>query len=99
MYLADLGAEVVKIENMDSGGDGTRGMGPYFLGPNDSQFFQTFNLNKRSVLLNLKVREGVEAFRKLVARAQVVMNNLRGDQPEKLGLEYAQLRAANPHVV
>ncbi len=99
MYLADLGAEVVKIENTDSGGDGTRSMGPYFLGPNDSQFFQTFNLNKKSVQLNLKVQAGVEAFRKLVARAQVVMNNLRGDQPEKLGLEYAQLRAANPRIV
>lgn len=99
MYLADLGAEVVKVENAEAGGDATRNMGPYFLGPNDSHFFQTFNLNKKSVLLNLKVPAGREAFLKLVARSHVVLNNLRGDQPEKLGLDYASLSAANPRIV
>lgn len=99
MYLADLGAEVVKIENAETGGDATRGMGPYFLGPNDSHFFQTFNLNKKSVSLNLKVPAGREAFRKLVAKSHVVLNNLRGDQPEKLGLDYATLKDANPRIV
>jgi crotonobetainyl-CoA:carnitine CoA-transferase CaiB-like acyl-CoA transferase len=53
MYLADLGAEVVKIESRAQGGDATRSMGPYFLGPHDSHFFQTFNLNKKSVVLDL----------------------------------------------
>ncbi|HKZ74357.1 MAG TPA: CoA transferase [Steroidobacteraceae bacterium] len=99
MYLADLGAEVVKIENRAQGGDATRGMGPYFLGPNDSYFFQTFNLNKRSITLNLRTAKGREIFGKLVATADAVMNNLRGDQPEKLGLTYAQLAAANPRIV
>ena len=66
-------------------------MGPYFLGPHDSHFFQTFNLNKKSVALDLKRAEGRDAFRRLVGTADVVLNNLRGDQPEKLGLDYATL--------
>jgi crotonobetainyl-CoA:carnitine CoA-transferase CaiB-like acyl-CoA transferase len=99
MYLADLGADVIKIENRSQGGDATRGMGPYFLGEHDSHFFQTFNLNKRSVCLNLKTRAGREAFEKLVARSDAVMNNLRGDQPDKLGLTYASLSAVNPKIV
>ena len=99
MYLADLGAEVIKVENRDQGGDATRSMGPYFLGEHDSHFFQTFNLNKKSVTLNLKLAEGREAFRRLVRKADVVMNNLRGDQPEKLGLDYATLAASNPRVL
>ena len=99
MYLADLGAEVIKIESRDQGGDATRGMGPFFLGEHDSHFFQTFNLNKKSVTLNLKHPAGQEAFRRLVRTADVVMNNLRGDQPEKLGLDYATLGPVNPRVV
>jgi crotonobetainyl-CoA:carnitine CoA-transferase CaiB-like acyl-CoA transferase len=99
MYLADLGAEVIKIENREQGGDATRGMGPYFLGEHDSHFFQTFNLNKKSVTLNLKLDEGQEAFRRLVRKADVVMNNLRGDQPGKLGLDYASLGASNPRIL
>ncbi len=99
MYLADLGAEVIKIENRAQGGDATRGMGPYFLGEHDSHFFQTFNLNKRSVCLDLKTPEGQAAFQKLVAKSDAVLNNLRGDQPDKLGLTYTALKAANPHIV
>ncbi|GMU68062.1 MAG: CoA transferase [Steroidobacteraceae bacterium] len=99
MYLADLGAEVVKIENRDQGGDATRNMGPFFLGENDSHFFQTFNLNKRSVTLNLKTAAGQQVFHRLVARADAVLNNLRGDQPEKLGLTYAALAGVNPRIV
>ena len=99
MYLADLGAEVIKIESPDQGGDATRGMGPFFLGPHDSHFFQTFNLNKKSVALNLKRPDGHEAFLRLVRTADVVMNNLRGDQPGKLGLDYASLGAVNPRIL
>lgn len=98
LYLADLGAEVIKVENREQGGDATRGMGP-FLGEHDSHFFQAFNYNKKSVCLNLKTGAGREAFRRLAASAHVVMNNLRGDQPEKLGLTYAQLADANPRLV
>ncbi len=99
MYLADLGAEVIKIENRDQGGDATRSMGPFFLGEHDSQFFQAFNLNKKSVTLNLKHAAGREAFHRLVRTADVVLNNLRGDQPEKLGLDYATLGPINPRVL
>jgi crotonobetainyl-CoA:carnitine CoA-transferase CaiB-like acyl-CoA transferase len=99
MYLADLGAEVIKIENREQGGDATRNMGPFFLGENDSHFFQTFNLNKKSVTLNLKSDAGRAVFRRLVAQSDAVLNNLRGDQPEKLGLTYEALRDANPRVV
>jgi len=98
MYLADLGAEVIKVENREQGGDATRGMGPA-LGEHDSHFFQTFNFNKKSVCLNLKTAAGREAFRRLAATAQVVLNNLRGDQPEKLGLTYGQLAQVNPRLV
>ena len=99
MYLADLGAEVIKIESRTQGGDATRGMGPYFLGEHDSHFFQTFNLNKRSVTFNLKSAAGRAAFHKLVARSDAVLNNLRGDQPDKLGLTYESLAAINPRIV
>jgi crotonobetainyl-CoA:carnitine CoA-transferase CaiB-like acyl-CoA transferase len=99
MYLADLGAEVIKVENRAQGGDATRGMGPYFLGEHDSHFFQTFNLNKRSVCLDLKQPAGREAFKRLVAKSDAVLNNLRGDQPDKLGLTYDALKDANPRIV
>jgi crotonobetainyl-CoA:carnitine CoA-transferase CaiB-like acyl-CoA transferase len=99
MFLADLGAEVIKIENRAQGGDASRGMGPYFLGEHDSHYFQTFNLNKRSCALDLKHPLGLAAFRRLAASADAVMNNLRGDQPEKLGLTYAALKSVNPKLV
>lgn len=90
MYLADMGAEVIKIE-APQGGDSSRASGPHYLGEHDSQFFQTFNLGKKSVALDMRVAEGREVFRRLAATADVVMNNLRGDQPGKIGLDYAAL--------
>jgi succinate---hydroxymethylglutarate CoA-transferase len=99
LYLADLGAEVVKIENLRDGGDVGRHVGPHFFGPGDSQFFQTFNRNKRSVTLDLKHPEGKAAFHALVATADAVLDNLRGDLPEKLGLTYEHLKDANPGIV
>lgn len=99
MYLADLGAEVIKIENPKISGDISRHTGPYFLGENDSYFFQTFNSNKKSFTLDLKSAQGQEVFAKLVASADAVLNNLRGDQPDKLGLTYDALKAVNPKIV
>ncbi|HUN41182.1 MAG TPA: CoA transferase [Acetobacteraceae bacterium] len=103
MHLADLGAEVVKIEAPARGntppGDSARHAGPFFLGPNDSQFFQSFNRNKRSIVLDLHRPQGYAAFLKLAAKADAVMNNLRGDQPGKLRLTYADLHAVNPRLV
>ena len=53
-HLADMGAEVIKIEHRPSGGDMSRGVGPYFLGEHDSHFFQSLNRNKKSLTLDLK---------------------------------------------
>ena len=99
LQLADLGAEVIKIENPHDGGDMSRAVGPYFMRPGDSQFFHTFNRNKLSVGLDLKHPEGAAVFHDLVRRADAVMNNLRGDVPGKLSLTYAHLGAVNPRVV
>src|SRR5258708_17058757 len=64
MQLADLGAEVIKIENPADGGDMSRRVGPYFQGPEDIQFFHSFNRNKKSLTLDLKkpgARRGLHA--------------------------------------
>ena len=58
VYLADLGAEVIKIENLREGGDVGRDVGPHFFAPRDSQFYQTFNRNKRSIAIDLQNAEG-----------------------------------------
>ena len=97
-HLADLGAEVIKIEPRESG-DVSRAVGPYFLGAGDSHFFQTFNRNKKSLSLDLKHPRGKEVLHRLAATADGVMSNLRGDQPEKLGITYADLSAVNPKIV
>jgi crotonobetainyl-CoA:carnitine CoA-transferase CaiB-like acyl-CoA transferase len=99
MILADLGAEVIKIENPASGGDPARYTGPFLLGEADSQCFQTWNLNKRSVALDIKSESGRAAFLQLVAGADAVVNNLRGDLPAELGLDYAALSRSKPAIV
>jgi len=98
-YLADLGANVIKIENHKDGGDVGRSVGPHFFNPNDSHFFQTFNRNKKSITLDLKHPEGIEVFMKLVKTADAVLDNLRGDLPEKLKLTFEDLKIANPKIV
>jgi crotonobetainyl-CoA:carnitine CoA-transferase CaiB-like acyl-CoA transferase len=101
LQLADLGAEIIKIENAGEGGD----VGRHVRHPNDplakgdSLFFQAFNRNKRSITLNLKSGDGQAVFRKLAAGADAVFNNLRGDLPGKLGLTYDQLRDVNEQLV
>ena len=97
--LADLGAEVIKIENPFTGGDVSRFVGPHFIGDKDSQFFQTFNRNKKSLSLDLKSSEGRTAFEALVITADAVANNLRGDLPAKLGIDYLTLKTINPKIV
>ncbi len=97
--LADLGAEVIKIENPGTGGDVSRFVSPHRIGDTDSQFFQTFNRNKKSLSLNLKEADGRKAFEELVKTADAVSNNLRGDLPAKLGIDYETLKAINPKVV
>jgi len=99
MYLADMGATVFKVENAASQGDPARRMGPYFLGDNDSLVFQGWNTNKNSVALDLKDAADREAFLSIVRSADAVMNNLRGDQPAKLGIDHASLRAEKKDIV
>ena len=100
LQLADLGAEVIKIENRAQQGDPIRQMGPGGdLGNLDSLSFQAFNRNKRSLTLDLKSEQGKEIFGKLVSTADALLCNLRGDQPEKLGLTYGQLKGHNPKIV
>lgn len=98
-YLADLGAEVIKIENPHDGGDVGRHVGPHFFAPGDSQFYQTFNRNKRSLAIDLKRGEGQEILHRLVRSADALLDNLRGDLPEKLGLTFEALRRHNPRIV
>jgi crotonobetainyl-CoA:carnitine CoA-transferase CaiB-like acyl-CoA transferase len=99
MLLADLGAEVIKIENAAINGDPARKTGPYFLGENDSEYYQAFNINKKSVAIDLRSAEGKAALAKLIATADALVNNLRGDLPAKMGLDYRTLSAANPKLV
>ena len=99
MLLADLGAEVIKIENAAIGGDPARKTGPYLLGTNDSEYYQAFNINKKSVAIDLRSAEGRAALNGLIKTADALVNNLRGDLPAKMGLDYKSLAKVNPKLV
>ncbi len=99
LFLADQGAEVIKIENPRDGGDMARDVGPFFLGERDSLFFHAFNRNKRSVTLDLSRPAGQAVFHRMVKTADAVVSNLRGDVPDKLGLTYAALGEHNRAIV
>lgn len=99
MQLADLGAEIIKIENPADGGDMARRVGPFFLSPDDSQFFHSFNRNKKSVTLDLKQLGARKVLHALAARSDALFDNLRGDLPAKLGLTCADLAPANGKIV
>ena len=98
MHLADLGAEVIKIEDPGVGGDVSRYVPPYTTG-GDSLYFQSFNRGKKSITLDLRHPGGRGVFHDLVRVSDAVYNNLRGDQPAKLGLTYAALKEINPRLV
>jgi len=98
VHLADLGADVIKIEDPRTGGDIGRYVPPYAQGE-DSLFFETFNRNKRSISLDIATPAGRGVFEDLVRRADAVYSNLRGDVPAKLGLTYAALSQLNPRIV
>ena len=95
--LGDLGADVVKIERPGEGDD-TRHWGPPFAG-DDAAYFLSLNRNKRSVVLDLKTVEGIEAVRRLTAEADVVIENFRPGLMRELGLDLDRLRTANPRLV
>ena len=96
-YLADLGADVVKIEPPD-GGDMGRGAGTDFVEGESLHFFAV-NKNKRSVVLDLKQPDGLAAFRRMVERADVVFDNFRPGVLERLGVDYEALSAVNPRII
>jgi crotonobetainyl-CoA:carnitine CoA-transferase CaiB-like acyl-CoA transferase len=98
LHLADLGANVIKIEDPSSNGDVSRTVIPYAEN-GDSLFFQSLNRNKKSITLNLKSSEGKKIFHSLVEKSDAVFNNLRGDVPDKLGITYDHLKTINPKIV
>ena len=97
MFLGDLGAEVVKVEQPGVGDD-TRGWGPPFVG-GESAYFLCVNRNKKSVTIDLKSKEGVALLRRLAERADVLIENFRPGTMERLGLGEKDLRAANPRLI
>lgn len=98
LYLSDLGAEVIKVEDPSVGGDVSRYVPPSLPG-GESLYFESFNRGKKSIALDLKNDAGREVFEKLIATADAIFSNLRGDQPERLGLTYRQLAPLNPRIV
>ncbi|HQE92215.1 MAG TPA: CoA transferase [Anaerolineae bacterium] len=96
MILADLGADVIKIE-VPGGGDDSRNFGPYLHG--ESAYFMSLNRNKRSVTLNLKSPRGRQVFRELVPLMDVLVENFRPGTLEKLELGYETLRDLNPRLI
>ena len=98
-YLADQGAEVIKIESPGMGGDYARAVGPHFFADEHSQFFHSFNRNKKSLSLDISKPGGKEVFHKLVTTADAVTSNARGDVPARLGITYEELGKINPQIV
>ena len=100
MMLADLGADVIKVEDPTTAGDEARRVPPFDdAAAHDGLYFQALNRGARSITLDLRVPEARDVLHRLVARADVVYNNLRGDLPAKLGLDYAALGRVNPKLV
>jgi crotonobetainyl-CoA:carnitine CoA-transferase CaiB-like acyl-CoA transferase len=101
--LADLGADVIKVENPE-GGDDTRAWGPPFVEGADGEnlsaaYYHSTNRNKRSIAVDLKTPEGQEIVRRLCASADVVIENFKRGGLEKYGLDYESLKAINPKLV
>lgn len=94
--LGDFGAKVIKIE-VPGKGDDARGYGPYKNG--ESVYYANLNRNKKGITLNLKSEKGKEIFKKLVAKADVVLENFRPGVMDKLGLGYDVLKKINPGLI
>jgi crotonobetainyl-CoA:carnitine CoA-transferase CaiB-like acyl-CoA transferase len=97
LFLADLGAEVIKIEN-PAGGDPLRGLGPGGGDPAGSVFFRAMNRGKKSVTLDLKASEGQEVFFHLAAGADAVIEQFRPGVAARLGIDYEAVRKVNPRL-
>ncbi len=94
--LADLGAEVIKVE-LPSVGDEGRGFGPHRDG--ESTYFMLLNRNKKSVTIDLRTSEGAEMIKSLARQSDVLVENFRPGIMEKYGLSYAAIKAENPRIV
>ncbi len=105
MLLADLGADVVKVEPPE--GDATRGWGPPWVGagragpddPGTAAYYLAVNRNKRSIRLDLKRPEGAEVLRRLLARADLLVENFRVGGLDRLGFDDVELERINPRLV
>jgi crotonobetainyl-CoA:carnitine CoA-transferase CaiB-like acyl-CoA transferase len=97
MFLGDLGAEVVKVEEPGAGDD-TRGWGPPFAG-GESAYFLSVNRNKKSLVLDLKSARGKDLLGRLACKADVLIENFRPGTMERFGLGAEALRAANPRLI
>lgn len=96
MMLADMGADVIKLE-MPNIGDDSRYYGPFQEGV--SAYFSSVNRNKKSITLNLKDKKGKEIFLKLAGKADVIIENFRPGTMEKLGLDYETVKKKNPQII
>ena len=96
MMLADMGADVIKIEQAGKGDD-TRAMGPFKNG--ESAYYMNLNRNKRGMTLNLKDPRGKELFLEMVKKADIVTENFRPGTMEKLGIGYEDLKKVNPGII
>lgn len=96
MMLADMGADVIKVE-LPGKGDDSRGHYPQING--ESAYYMNLNRNKRSITLNLKTEEGKEILRKMVRKADIILENYRPGVMEKLGLGYEELKKINPGII
>ena len=97
MILADLGADVVKVEPLSGDPVRTSGIGPEFRGENAQ--FHSYNRNKKSLCLDLKSERGRELFYELTKKADIVFDNFRPGVLERLQLDYDQLREVNPAII
>lgn len=98
VHLADMGAEIIKIEDPRAGGDVGRYVPPFQEGE-DSLFFETFNRNKRSLSLDITTTAGRAVFEDLVKVSDAVYSNLRGDVPARLHICYDDLKSLNMAIV
>ena len=97
MLLADMGADVVKVERPGAGDD-TRAYGPPFVN-GESAYFMSVNRNKRSLTLNLKHADGLKVLERLIATADVLVENFRPGTMESFGYEYEKAREVNPRLI
>ena len=98
LHLADMGADIIKIEDPRAKGDVGRYVPPFQEGE-DSLFFETFNRNKRSLSLDITTRDGRRVFEDLVRVSDAVYSNLRGDVPARLRIRYDDLKHLNAAIV